>query len=394
MMLDTLLLAAGILAAVTTVPGSLTLALLSLAALLPARATPAGTAPDSVETGRLALLVPAHDEAESLPRSLPSLIEAVREDAHADLWVIADNCTDDTAAVAVAAGASVMVRQSDTKRGKGHALEYAFERLAAQDYAWIIVIDADSTVDRNFVTTMRRAMQPGREALQACYLSRPAVTLRGRVARMAQWGYNLVRPLGRTRLGCSAGLLGNGFALRRSLTTRMPYCAHSVVEDLEYHLMLLAAGVRVHFVREAQVLGEIAETGTGARTQRTRWEGGRLRMVREQAWPLLRQALRGRTGAVDALADLLLLPLGMHLLLVLCALILGGTAGVAAGVLGSLALALYLLAILLRGPTRRSDLIALAASPLYLLWKIALLPATLAHSRRGTAWTRARRNLE
>lgn len=392
MMLEFLLLTLGGAFAMVTLPGTLVLMLLSVAALLP---TPRRVAPaehEDTETGRIAVLVPAHNEAAVLPHTLPSLINAIRRDAAADLWVIADNCSDDTDAVARAAGANVMIRQSDTLRGKGYALEHAFAELLKQQYAWIVVIDADSTVDADFIRSMRSAMRPGREALQACYLSEPAQTPRGRIARLAQWGYNLVRPLGRARLGFSAGLLGNGFALKRALVERLPYCAHSVVEDLEYHIMLVRAGVKVHFVREAQVLGEIAETGGGARTQRTRWEGGRLRMIRELAWPLTREWLAGRREVTEALADLLLLPLGLHVLLLACAMAIGGGFGLIAGGLGGLAILTYVTAILVRGPTQPADILALAASPLYLAWKIALLPATIAQSRKKAGWQRSQRN--
>lgn len=393
MMFEMLVLVVGGTLALVTLPGSLVLMLLSVAALWPpARRVESNTPPDDAETGRIAVLVPAHNEAMVLPHTLPSLLKATQKDGATDLWLIADNCSDDTEQVARAAGANVLTRQSDTLRGKGHALEHGFAALLEQGYAWIVVIDADSTVDEDFICALRSAMHSGREALQACYLSEPAKTPRGRIARLAQWGYNLVRPLGRARLGFSAGLLGNGFALKRALIARLPYCAHSVVEDLEYHIMLVKAGVKVHFVPEARVLGEIAETGGGAKTQRTRWEGGRLRMIREQAWPLTREWLGGRHEVAEAVADLLLLPLGLQVLLLAGALALGGSFGLIAASLGALAILTYVTAILVRGPTQPADVLALAASPVYLAWKIALLPATLAQSRKKASWERSQRN--
>ena len=392
MMFDNLLFALGSAIALVTLPGTVVLMLLSAGALLPMPRRDSPAEHHNAETGRIAVLVPAHNEAAVLPHTLPSLLKAVLQDNATDLWVIADNCSDQTDRVARQAGANVLVRKSDTLRGKGYALEHAFTELLKRGYAWVVVIDADSTVDANFISTLRSAMHPGREALQACYLSEPATTPRGRVARLAQWGYNLVRPLGRVRLGFSAGLLGNGFALKRALIERLPYCAHSVVEDLEYHIMLVRAGVKVHFVPEAQVLGEIAETSDGARTQRTRWEGGRLRMVRELVWPLTREWFAGRRQVAEALADLLLLPLGLHVLLLACSIGIGGSFGLVAGGLGLMAILTYVVAILVRGPTQPADVLALVASPLYLAWKVALLPATIAQSRKKAGWQRSQRN--
>lgn len=376
--------------AALSLPGSLSLALLSLAALWPTRAA---RAVKSAETGRIAIVIPAHNESASIGHTLESVLAASRADARTDVWVIADNCDDDTAQQAEAAGARVIVRSHAQLRGKGHALEYAFARLTSMEYSWMLVIDADSTLEPGFLSAMRAAMHPDRNALQACYLSTAGNHLRSRVSRLAQWGFNLVRPLARERLGLSCGLMGNGFALRAELLERLPYRAHSVVEDLEYHLLLVNQGERVHFVADALVTGEIADTRDGARTQRTRWEGGRLRMLQEHLPSLLRRTLSGDRAATELLADLLLLPLGMHVLLLLIAALLGGI-GIYAALLGTIAIGLYVTAILWRGPTTTQDLLVLACSPFYLIWKLTLLPATLLQSRRQALWVRSRRNNE
>ncbi len=387
-MKDLVLNAAATLVAAASLPGSLTLGALSLAALWPGRLT--GDRKPA-ETGRLAIVVPAHNESDGIGRTLDSLLAAARADGNTDVWVIADNCDDDTAEEAETAGTRVIVRQHAELRGKGYALEYAFSQLTPMGYAWLLVVDADSTLEPAFLPAMRAAMHPDRNALQACYLSQAGSHLRSRVSRLAQWGFNLVRPLARERLGFSCGLLGNGFALRAGLLERLPYRAHSVVEDLEYHLLLVNAGERVHFVADAVVTGEIADTRDGARTQRTRWEGGRLRMLREHLGPLLKRTLTGDRAAAELLADLLLLPLGMHALLLLAAALLGGV-GTHAALIGVFAIGLYVAAILWRGPATAQDLGALAFSPFYLAWKVTLLPATLLHSRRRALWVRSTRN--
>ena len=295
--------------------------------------------------------------------------------------------------IARQAGAFVLERNDAERRGKGHALDFAFRSLADLGYSWFIVIDADSVVSRGFLAAMRQGMQHQRNAVQASYLSRPARSLRGRLVRFAQFGFNHIRPLGRSRLGVSAGLFGNGFALRAQLLEKLPYRAHSVVEDLEYHLDLVSFGEQVHFVPEALVLGEIAESAGGAASQRTRWEGGRLRILRERSAGLLRDLLQGKENRLEVLSDLLLLPLGLHVALLLAGLA-GGLLGKFAAGFGGLALLLYIAAIFLRAPARRSDCLALAAAPFYVLWKLSLLPATLLNSRRSANWVRAERAAE
>lgn len=377
-----------------SLPGSLVLAWWSWAALLPARRHPAAQPTAPAETGLLAIVVPAHNEAASIARTVRNLRRACKTDGHTQLWVVADNCTDETAHLAARAGAQVLQRQDTQRRGKGHALEFAFGQLAQQGVSWFVVVDADSTVDDGFLAQMRHEMHPERQALQACYLSRPTHTLRGRLARVAQFGFNRVRPLGRSRLGASVGLLGNGFALRADTTTQVPYTAHSVAEDLEYHLHLALAGMAVHYVPDALVWGEIAESGTGAPQQRARWEGGRFRMIREWTRPLLARGLRGQTQVLEPLAELLLLPLGLHVVLLAVAALGLHPLGLLATGTGLAAIALYLLAIALRTPVSRAELAALLLAPAYVLWKLTLLPLTLAKSRRNAAWVRAERAAE
>jgi cellulose synthase/poly-beta-1,6-N-acetylglucosamine synthase-like glycosyltransferase len=385
--MDTLLNLIGHVAALLSLPGSLVLALWSLAALWP-KSTPASPSP---ETGPLIVVVPAHNEQASIGTTVANLLAESQHDGSTTVCVVADNCTDHTAQLARDAGAQVLERTNDKLRGKGHALEFAFLSLTNSPAEWFIVVDADSQVGTGFLTAMRAAMWPDRHALQASYLSRPTRTLKGRLARFAQFGFNRVRPLGRECLGASVGLLGNGFALRKKLTVDVPYTAHSVVEDMEYHLKLVQSGYRVHYVAAAHVLGEIAESSTGASQQRARWEGGRLRLLREQTGPLAKAFLQGNTTLGESLAELLLLPLGLHVLLLGLATLGHGLVGAWTG---ALALCAYILAIFVRTPAGWRDLLALMAAPWYVLWKISMLPATLLKSRASATWVRAERAAE
>ena len=369
-----------------TLLGSTMLALWSLGAWRAAPVRPPGPAGQ-----RLAIVMPAHDEESGLAATLASVTLETQADGATDLWVVADNCTDDTAGVARRHGVGVLERNDPSQRGKGHALAFAFAQLADRGYDWLVVIDADSSLQPGFLQALRQAMAHDSEVVQAAYYAKPTHSTKARLARLAQLGFNLVRSAGRAWLGGSAGILGNGFALRSDLVRRIPYDARSVAEDLEYQLRLGMAGVRVDYAPQAVVLGEIAESAQGARTQRARWEGGRFRMIREWTWPLLRQVLRGQRAAWEPLADLLLLPLGLHVGLLLLALSGGHPVGLACGLWGLAAVAFHVLTIAAKTPATRQDLGALAMAPLYILWKLSMLPLTLMTSRSNAAWVRTER---
>jgi cellulose synthase/poly-beta-1,6-N-acetylglucosamine synthase-like glycosyltransferase len=385
--IDALPAAAGLLLALLVVPGAVWLGVLTLAGVRAPRAPRPCPAP-----GRLAIVVPAHNEESRLPRTLASLLAECRRDGGAEVVVVADNCTDATAATAAREGARVLVRHDGSKRGKGYALDFAFRTLLAEEFRYFVVVDADSALDEGFLDAIRRRFAAGADAVQARYTVLNADdSVRTRFMEIALAAFNDLRPRARAALGFSAGLLGNGFALRREVLEALPYAAGSIVEDVEYHLVLVFHGVTVAFADEARVRGEMPAGGAGVRQQRVRWEGGRLRMLLEHAPGLLRDVLHGRWRSLEPLADLLLPPLAYHAALagLLVLLPFAWSRALGAAVLAVIAAHTLAAAVVCRLPVRH--LLALAFAPLYVAWKIVLLPATLAAAAREHPWVRTAR---
>src|SRR5690349_18680269 len=138
-----------LMAAGVTLPGSLELILVTVGGILPQRRT---QAPRRI-LKHVVCVIPAHDEAKGIARCVRSLLVAAAVRA-AEIVVIADNCTDQTAAVARTAGARVIERNDAAQRGKGCALEFAFARLIAEGADAFLVVDADSRVAPNFTGVM------------------------------------------------------------------------------------------------------------------------------------------------------------------------------------------------------------------------------------------------
>ena len=351
---------------------------------------------------RFDIVVPAHDEEAGLGATLASLqaLDYPREQLR--IVVVADNCTDRTAAIARAAGVTVLERVNDTLRGKGYALAHAFAWSAADQFAdAVVVIDADSTVSTGFLREMAAQLEAGADAVQADYRVRNAeASWRTQLMELAFTLHHTVRSLGRARLGESCGLRGNGMTFRHTTLARVPYAAFSVVEDIEYGIMLGMAGVRVAYAPDAEVRGDMPESGgEAARTQRERWEVGRRALRAKWTGPLWRVAWRPQPYAADLLADLLVPPLAVVGVTVLAGLVLAAVAAIAGvsqwglvpWVLSSLALVVYIVQGIRLTGNPAAAVRALLRAPIYVVWKLL--------GRRGRAaeqgeWVRTARTSE
>lgn len=378
-----------------TAAGTVYLGVLSLAGSLPPprrRAAPP-------LAGRISIVVPAHNEGSGLGRTLLALTQLARSDGDCRVVVVADNCDDDTAAVARAARVHLLQRHDPRRRGKGYALDYAFRQLAPDGDAAYLVIDADSVPDANLLASVRRELGAGAGAVQARYtVLNGEANGRTRLAALGLAAFNVLRPRARARLGLSAGILGNGFALRPATLAQVPYRAASVVEDLEYHLLLLEAGLRVAFADDSSVRGDMPSGSQGMRQQRARWEGGRLRQLRARGPGLLRAVLHGHWRLLEPLLELALPPLGYHCLLLLLGAACAWGAGqpwlLAALLASLLLLAGHVLAAVRAAGLPYGALWSLLRLPAYLLWKLRQLGPILAGARRDSAWVRTNRHGE
>jgi cellulose synthase/poly-beta-1,6-N-acetylglucosamine synthase-like glycosyltransferase len=375
-----------------TAPGTCELTLLTVGALLPSRRRPRSTDP----IRWLTVVIPAHNEALTINRCLASLANCTRPDSvKVGVLVIADNCSDATADVARGFGAEVMVRTDPVHAGKGFALRCAFQRLLADGVDAMLVVDSDSVAEPNLLTETVKWLDSGADGVQAPYLVLNSTeSPRTRIMNLAFMAFNVLRPRGRARLGLSAGILGNGFALRRSTLQAVPYSAESIVEDLEYHLQLVRSGRRIAFADSTCVRADMPTHGAAASTQRSRWEGGRLGVAARTVPTLVREISRGNVRLVEPLLDLLLLPVGFQVLILLVALAIPFGPGRWWALVSLSIICAHVSTAIIIGGGGVSELIALLAAPCYVAWKLAELPNILHSARRDMQWIRTERTGE
>ncbi len=382
-----------------SLPACLYLALLSLVSVVPRR-QPSGS------RSRFAIVVPAHNEAQQIGATVASLKALDYPSAQFDIVVVADNCSDGTAACARAAGATVLERQDAQLRGKGYALEHAFAHLLQLDrHDAAVVVDADTLVSQNLLRAFAGRLEQGALAVQGHYgVSNPQASWRTRLMTVALAMFHRLRSLGRERLGVSAGLRGNGMCFTLQLLRQHPHKAFGLVEDVEYGIAIGRGGVRIAYADDARVYGEMVSNAAGSQTQRQRWEGGRSQLVRQVLPGLVGEALRrGDAMLLDLACDLAVPPLAtlglsvvvqLGLVAALWGLSAGGTLVWVATCLAA-ANALGLVAYVGRGAVLSElglgALTALMWAPIYVVWKFVLM---LRPGRKNQAWVRTQRETE
>jgi cellulose synthase/poly-beta-1,6-N-acetylglucosamine synthase-like glycosyltransferase len=379
---------------IVDVVGAGYLLVLTLAAVLPSsRRSPAAS-----QALRFAFVIPAHNEEEMLGQTLESIRGLEYDLDQYSVHVVADNCFDDTAAVARSFGAMVHERNDPENPGKGQALEWFLKTVASrEDFDAAVFIDADTVIAPDFLQVAAEYLNSGHEVLQSSYRVRdpeksPVVGLRALAFSL----FHDLRGRGKARLGLSSGLWGNGMVFRRKTLFSMPWESFSAVEDAEQYLRLLLKGVRVGFMGETSVSGHMPASLNGAKEQQRRWEAGRMGLTRQFFRLLIPEAVRARRPALAlAFLDMAIPPLSVHFLATI--VVVGTTVGMgqtaqtilSAGCVG--ALLTYVLVGLARAHVPARTYLALWYAPTYILWKLSLYAIEFIR-RRNPDWVRTVRD--
>ncbi len=259
----------------------------------------------------LGVLIPAHNEETTLAATVTSVLGSDYPPDRLRVLVVADNCTDATATVARRAGADVLERFDDVRRGKGYALEVGLAQLLAAGPEGVLILDADCELPPDALRCLSADLSAGCDAVQAARLPRNRGNSAAAVAAVGSSIENAVSA-GRCRLGLPVALRGSGMLFSHRLLERLPWRAYGLVEDAEYGANLARNGVRIRFRPDVVVTGEVpADAATLAR-QRTRWRtalwsGGPAALPGRwlASKPLVLAHLAGTTAVVAGSAALL-----------------------------------------------------------------------------------------
>lgn len=350
---------------------------------------------------RFALAIPAHDEAAVIAQTVQQLKNQDYPRERYDVFVVADHCSDDTAAIARDAGATCYERHDEPRGRKGYALAWLLDRIMAHEnrYDAVVIFDADSQVDPAFLREMTRGLQSGAQVLQGQHvIANSDDNIFNQLAEIDMRLNNRLRNASRHNMGSAARLMGDAMCFSRQVLEEYPWSTFSLAEDMEYGIHLLRQGINIAYAPEARSYGQAAGGWKEAETQRVRWAGGLFDLRRRLGLTLLGEGLQQRRLAlVDRGLELVLPPFSILAILsvalaTLHALIPGlrqhrslwtsflTVAGwVAFPVVGL---------IIDRAPLRL--FLAMVYGPFYVLWRI-WIGVTAVLRGKGIQWVRTRR---
>ncbi|MEO1388035.1 MAG: glycosyltransferase family 2 protein [Cyanobacteria bacterium J06634_6] len=264
----------------------------------------------------IAVLVPAHNEAQGIAPVLDGILGQLR--AQDQLIVVADNCTDETAAIARAMGATVLERHNLHERGKGYALDFGLKALSENPPDAVVIMDADCQVQSGSLPQLAAWAVHTGAPTQAVYLfeTPDSPTSKALISAFAIKVKNWVRPLGLSQLGLPSLLFGTGMAFPWHVLSSVNLASSHIVEDMKLSLDLAIAGYPALLSRFVVVTGKLPQAASAATSQRTRWEHGHLQVIKKYAPRLLWESIKQRRIGLLALSlELIVPPLSLLVLL-------------------------------------------------------------------------------
>ena len=248
-------------------------------------------------------ILPAHNEETVIANLIESLKAQSYPQELLDIYVVADNCTDNTAKIAKDAGAIVYERHEDdpAKKNKGSVMQWFLAKKINEnaDYDAFFVFDADNIVDVNFVKAMNKKLCQGEEVVQGYRdIKNPTDSWVSAGYAIFYWTMNRFYHLARYNLGLSPLINGTGFMVKFDLIKPTGWNTNTLTEDIEFSLKNIINGRKVGWSTDAIVYDEQPVGFRQSWSQRSRWTIGHIQCLEEYTKPLA-EALKERKTVMN-----------------------------------------------------------------------------------------------
>lgn len=248
---------------------------------------------------RFMAIIPAHNEEAVVGNLVESLKRQNYNKELYDIYVIADNCTDNTAQIAKEAGAIVYERFNNTKKTKGYALDWFLKQKIEENapYDAFFVFDADNIVDSNFIKNMNKKLCQGEDVVQGYRdIKNPTDSWITAGYAIFYWTMHRFYHLARYNLGMSPLLNGTGFMVRFDVVKpEGGLNTVTLTEDIEFSLKRIIKGKKLGWATDAIVYDEQPVGFKQSWSQRSRWTVGHMQCIKEYTKQLAIAAKENKT---------------------------------------------------------------------------------------------------
>ena len=228
-------------------------------------------------------IIPAHNEEMVVSNLIESLKNQTYDKNLYDIYVIADNCTDNTANVARRAGAIVLERFDPAHKTKGYALQWFLKQKIEEnaDYDAFFVFDADNIVDKDFILNMNKKLCQGEDVVQGYRdIKNPTDNWITAGYALFYWTMHRLYHLARYNVGLSTLLNGTGFMVRFDVVKPNGWQTETLTEDIEFSLKRIIKGKKLGWATDAIVYDEQPTSFKQSWSQRSRWTVGHIQCMK------------------------------------------------------------------------------------------------------------------
>lgn len=260
--------------------------------------------PETDKTHNYAFLIAARNEE----MVIGNLIDSIRKNNYPQdkitIFVIADNCTDNTAKVCRDRGCIVYERHNKVEIGKGYALNVLVDQISKDyginAYDGYFVFDADNLLHPDYIKEMNKVFSSG-EKMITSYRNTKNFDANFISAGYGYHHYRTLRSLhiARTRLGLSCCITGTGFLISNEIL-RNGWPWKLITEDIEMTVDKAIEGYKVVYCHDAIFYDEQPVSFKIMFRQRLRWAKGFLLVFKSHFWKLLRGMFSRKPKATEA----------------------------------------------------------------------------------------------
>ncbi len=236
---------------------------------------------------RFAVLIAARNEEFVIGNLIDSIKKQDYPSELIDIFVVADNCTDNTYEVAKSEGAIAYQRYDNAKIGKGYALDFLIHKVLKKYgknyYDGYLIFDADNLLEKEFITEINKVFSSGYEVVTS-YRNSKNFGDNWVSAGSAIWFLREAKFVNNARmiLGTSCAVSGTGFVVSKKIINKYKgWKWYGLTEDLEFTANCVLNGIKIGYAENAVVYDEQPTSFMASWNQRMRWVKGSMQVAKK-----------------------------------------------------------------------------------------------------------------